>query len=189
MTRLIRMILPASLCGLFTGAIVLACSHRGDLPATPRPEVTAPGGQPVMLPSGESSPGASLEHPGGPNGPTVLLASQPVVPTSGPPQPGAPSPTTPSPAPTAPSPTTPSPSPTPGLPGPGTPAPGAPSPVPPGSPTTPSPDSPTTPPGTPTQTPSDAGVGDTLTPPVPSLADAGLKIDSGMSPVLQRDAR
>ncbi|HEX8111060.1 MAG TPA: hypothetical protein VF516_25195, partial [Kofleriaceae bacterium] len=43
-------------------------------------------------------------------------------------------------------------------------------------------------PGAPTQTPRDAGVGDALTPPVPPISDAGVRIDSGMSPVLQRDS-
>jgi hypothetical protein len=204
MTRVLRLIIPVSLCGLITSAAVLACHHRGEAPATPRPEATAPSGEtapPAPPVSGESNamsdagsgtyappPHAVLEQgPGGPGGPGVLLASQPVTPgpTGAPPTPGAPAPNPPTPSPNAPSPT------------PGTPSPGAPpSPGMPPSPTgpsqpggpTPAPGAPQTPsPGAPTQTPADAGVGDSLTPPVPPISDAGIRIDSGMSPVLQRD--
>jgi hypothetical protein len=200
MTRLIRMIIPVSLGGLITSAIILACSHRGEAPATPRPEPTSPSGQPAPLPlaSGEGNgmagagtdrdpprPGgsqAALDRgPDGRGAPAGLLAAQPVMPpgpTGAPPTPGAPAPNPPTPSPNAPAPT-------PSLPRPGTPTtPGLPP-----SPTGPSqPGGPTTPPGgTPTQTPGDAGTGDALTPPVPPISDAGVRIDSGMSPILQRD--
>jgi len=191
MTRVFRLIIPVSLCGLITSAAVLACHHRSEAPATPRPEATTPSGEPAppvppassegnaMPDAGTGSyapppggPHAVLERGmGGPGGPAVLLASQPSGPTGAPPTPGAPAPT-----PGTPSPGTPStpPSPT------GPSQPGAPTP-PPGAPQTPSP-------GTPTQAPADAGVGDALTPPVPPISDSGVRIDSGMSPVLQRDA-
>ncbi|HEX3478211.1 MAG TPA: hypothetical protein VHT91_24485 [Kofleriaceae bacterium] len=202
MTRVLRLIIPVSLCGLFTSAAILACHHRSDAPTTARPEATTPSTEPAppVAPNAEGNPmtdggmGTQAPPPGGAHavleqgavgGPGVLLASQPVTPgpTGAPPPPGTPSPNPPTPSPNAPSP---APSPPPGTP----PNPGAPS-----SPTGPSQPSPTpgmpqTPaPGTPTQTPRDAGVGDALTPPVPPISDAGVRIDSGMSPVLRRDAR
>jgi hypothetical protein len=225
MTRLLRLVLPVSLCGLFTSAAILACHHHPQASATAQvtpqtpndqptptatpPTTTPPSEQPAppvppasnegnptgdagvnQYPPPPGTPHAALERklPGG--GSPVLLASQPVAPqgpTGAPPTPGAPSPT-----PSTPSPGAPSPTPNPAQPG-TPPSPGMPpsptGPSQPGSPTPP-PGTPQTPsPGTPSQTPGDAGVGDALTPPVPPISDAGVRIDSGMSPVLQRDAR
>ena len=176
MTRLIRMIVPLSLCGVLTGAIVLAC-HRGDVPASPRPEPIAPSGQPMptLGPGGEGDgmTDGGISHaplPGAPHaaldlgrGAPVLLASQPAAPgpTGAPPPPGAPQP---------------------GAPQPGSPpSPGAPQP---GSPSQPG----LPPGGTSSPSTTDAGISDALTPPMPSTADAGIRIDSGMQPILQRDA-
>lgn len=217
MTRVIRLIIPVSLCGLFTSAAVLACHHHHDGPATAQPATpatdhqpaptTPPGEQPTpTMPPGGPGPGmldagmTGSPPPSGPQAtlqrslnaagvPAVQLASQPAAPpgpTGAPPTPGAPAPNPPTPSPNAPSPT-----PTPGSPSPGTPpAPSVPpsptGPSQPGGPT-PAPGTPQTP-GPPPQTPSDAGIGDALTPPVPPISDSGVRIDSGMSPVLQRDS-
>ena len=210
MTRLVRLFIPVSLCGLFTSAAILACHHHeGPATAQPTPTTPPPGEQPAPTTPAPGEQPAPTTPPGGPDTsmpdagyppppgaphatlerslggvPTVQLASQPAGPTGAPPTPGAPAPNPPTPSPGAPSPT---PNPQPGSPpSPGMPPsptgpsqPGGPTP-PPGAPQTPSP-------GTPTQTPADAGVGDALTPPVPPISDAGVRIDSGMSPVLQRD--
>jgi hypothetical protein len=156
MTRVFRMIIPVSLSGLFASAAILACHHRSEPPAAPRPEATTPVGEPAppVPPNGEgnampdggmgplapppSAPQAALQQ--GIGGPDVLLASQPVTPspTGAPPPPGTPSPSSPTPAP-------------------GVPSPGAPTPGMPPSPTGPSqPGAPTPAPGTP-QAPSLAG--------------------------------
>ena len=214
MSRLTRMLLPASLCGLLTGAIILACggsSGPGDLPAAPRPEPTDPSGQPMPSPrpgtiqSGLGDAMAPVPPtpisqwvPGGNAGqpkPGVLLASQATgapPPPSGPPQPGAP------PAPGTPAPGGPpqpgAPQPPPGSPPP-QPPPGSPPPPKPGTPSQPAPPSqpaqppaPTQPaPSQPTQQPGDAGVSDSSMPQLPPVPDGSIPRDSQMEPILRRD--
>src|SRR5262245_12424160 len=53
MTRLARLLVSLSLSALGVGAVAVACSHRGEAPATPRPELTSPSG----APSGAPMPG------------------------------------------------------------------------------------------------------------------------------------
>ena len=201
MTRLLRMVLPISLCALITSAIILACgggsSGPGDMPTVPRPEPIDPSGQPLPAAhpvdpattlndaraAGTPTPGSPLtsalsgsRHPG--VAPELLLAAQPAAlpPGGSQPQPGAPSPGAP------PQPGTPPPgSPPPGSP-PAAPSPSQPAPRPPGSPSQPAPGSPSQPaPGA----PGDAGVSDAVSlPPVP---DGNLPRDSGMEPILRRD--
>jgi hypothetical protein len=147
--------------------------------STTGPDATLNTSQGPASPLSEMVAGA---HGTGP-APTVLLASQPAgapppgaAPSpGGPPTPGSPQPTTPSPSPSQPAQPPGSP-PTPGVPAPGAPTPGTP----------PQPGTPSQP-GTPTQVVRDAGISDAISlPPVP---DGGVPADSGMQPILRRDAR
>ncbi|HMG21822.1 MAG TPA: hypothetical protein VK607_10910 [Kofleriaceae bacterium] len=232
LTRVIRMIVPVSLAGLFSGAAIVACGQRGNVPATPRPEPLAPSGQPMPLvgPGGgigdvpiDAGTDALLVSPvsGSAIGAVVgaaraqgvalevVAASQPAAPpptgdlppAGAPPPTGAPAPTGAPPAPGAPPPGAPPPgSPPPGAPpNPGAPPPGSPSPPPgspspgtpppPGAPPAPGAPPPTNPPapgpGAPPPTIRDAGVSDAPVrlPPVP---DAGVRVDSGMQPILKK---
>jgi hypothetical protein len=207
------MLLPLSLSALLAGAFAVACSRRGEAPATPRPEPTSPSGMPMgggaresndpidagvdgMLaapPAGASSQLQSLlmrgSHRAG--APTVLLASQPATPGAPPPsgapaQPGAPSQPSPS-QPSPPQPAPAQPSPTPGAPPP-TGAPSQPSPSQP-SPSQPSPGSPRPGSGAPgtSSGPADAGAFDAGLPQLPPIPDGGIPSDSGMQPILRRD--
>lgn len=199
MTRLTRMLLPASLCALLTGAIILACSghgSHGEAPAAPRPDSVTPSGEPVQTtPSGYGTPGerdagsgASLTPtpPGSgrplsraEGAPQVELASQPSVPLPGgnPSQPTVPPPVEPPPQPGVPM----QPSRPPGVPT----TPGAP--TQPGLPGAPPPPSTPAVPSTPTPPIGDAGIPDALAPQLPPIPDAGIPIDSGMQPILRRD--
>lgn len=206
MTRLTRMLLPASLCALLTGAIILlacgshllACGSHGEAPATPQPDTVTPSGQPVQT----SHPGtgtpderdagsdASLVPPPPPRSGRPLsraegapsdieLAAQPSVPLPGgnPSQPSIPPPVQPPSQPGVPL----EPSRPPAVPT----TPGAPTrPGLPGAP--PQPSTPATP-TTPVPPIGDAGIPDAYTPQLRPGLDAGIPFDSGMQPVLGRD--
>jgi hypothetical protein len=196
------MLLPASLCALLAGAIILAlaCGSHGEAPATPRPDSVTPSGQPVQTRhpgygtpgerdagSGASLAPAPPPRSGRPLSRTeaapweweIELAAQPSVPLPGgnPSQPSVPPPVEPPPQPGVPL----EPSRPPAVPTtPGAPArpslPGAP--PPPSTPATPT---------TPVPSISDAGIPDALSPQLPPGYDAGIPIDSGMQPILRRD--
>lgn len=216
MTRLARLLYPLSLSAMLAGAVAIACSHRGEAPATPRPEPTSPSGMPSAMPMGGGaregsnpdpidagvdgmlatppSGGQPLSLLRGPGSPAIQLAAQPTSPSAPPPT-GAPSPgAPPQPAPS------PSPSPSqPSQPAPGTPPTGAPlqpgTPAQPGAPSQPAPKSPSpgsgsgsgsNAPGT-SSGPADAGAFDAGLPQLPPIPDAGIPADSGMQPILKRD--
>lgn len=205
MMRLVRLLVPLSLSAVIGGAIATACSHRGDLPATPRPEPTSPSGTPQgtgpasessgMIDAGMGGDGAMVT-PHASNalssavGVPVQLASQPAAP--------APAPSTGAPAAPAPSPGTPT-APRPGAPNPpgSPPAPGAPNQPAPPSPGTPSPGTPSQPapspgtqpgsgaPGAPTTVDAGVSVFDAGLPQLPSIRDAGLPGDGGPQPIVR----
>lgn len=202
MHRLLRLLVPVSLSALSTGALILACSHRGDAPANPRPEPIDPSGQPMAQPGGPAMPGGgpAAEVGGAPSdagvdgplgmapppgqplsavmrgtyGATIVLAAQPGTPAA--PPPGG--------APTQPRPAQPGQPPPPSQ----QPAPGQPTPGSPGSPSAPGAPRPGA--GAPRDAgvgPSDGGVGDAGVPRLPSVNDGGVSGgDGGMQPILRR---
>ena len=187
MTRLTRVLLPASLCALLTSAIIaVACCHHGASGEPPAPVQTrypgtgTPGERDAgsgasLTPAPPPRSGQPLSRAGDAE-PEVQLASQPTVPLPGgtPSQPTVPPPVEPPPQPGVPlQPTRPPALPT---------EPGAPTrPTAPGTPITPiSPGAPATPIG-------DAGIPDAYAPPIPPVPDAGIPGDSGIQPILRRD--
>jgi outer membrane biosynthesis protein TonB len=202
MTRLARMLVPLSLSALLAGAAAVACSHRGEAPATPRPEPTSPSGMP-MIGGGASTEGSGPDDAGvdgllatppargsSPTqsslmrmrgardsaSPTVLLASQPASPSvPSQPAPSQPPGSPPTGAPSPSQPGAPSPSqPAPSQPTPSKPTPSKPSPAQP-SPTQPSPSQPA-----PSQpAPSQPSPGSGAPGPSSGPADAGV-FDAGL---------
>ena len=73
MTRLLRLFIPVSLCGLFTSAAVLACHHHPEAPATAQPAPTPPppGEQPAPTPPLPGDPPAPTSPP--PGGPGSMM--------------------------------------------------------------------------------------------------------------------
>jgi hypothetical protein len=197
MTRLIRLLVPLSLCVLIAGAIAIACSRgRGEAPAAPRPDVVSPSGLPALggprvgnsVPIPDDAADDSFPASAAPpvTGQTRSVPevgmTQVVFAASG--QPGAAPPPGTAPPPSGP-------------PQPGAPQPPAPSPpsqpgsgAPPSSPSQPGsgapPGAPQPPSGSPGRgaAPGDAGVQDAGVP-LPPIPDGGVRTDGGMQPILR----